>query len=214
MSILALAIAFAILPQIVIAEQAYDKKNEVLDFRLSPAIGYFFYPQMVDGGYYVDGNPYNLIWSGAQLNFQADVQFFIPRVHKLSLGVGGGFLAAPNPVASDAAQTVNVNLGGAALGGYVGMGMSYRIIQRLRFGLLVGYGGTGLSDNGDGFGGTGAILSPSVDFLFPLRSVIGGVGLRALIGFLNYPATGTVRAESGTYIAFMVDAPWDWVPRF
>jgi hypothetical protein len=214
MSMLALAIAFAILPQIAVAEENYDKKTEVLDVRLSPGIGYFFYPQMVDGGYYIDGNPYNLIWSGAQLHIAADVQFFIPHVHKLSLGFGGGFLAAPNPLASDAAQTVSVNLGGAAIGGYGGLSISYRLIKRLRLGLLAGYGGNGLSDNGAGFGGIGAILSPSVDFLFPLRSVIGGVGLRALIGFLRYPTIGTVRGESGTYVAFMVEAPWDWVPRF
>ena len=171
------------------------------------------YPQTVNGGYFINGKKYNLVWSGMQLHIAGDLQFIIPRMEKLSLGLGGAFLFAPNPPAMDYGQATEVLLNQSALGGYFGFSASYRTSKELRFSLLAGYGGTGIS-NGYGFGGTGIVLSPAIDFLFPANSVIGGFGIRALVGFLNSPDIGSMRGESGTIVSLILETSGDWIPRF
>jgi hypothetical protein len=212
--LLPVAIVFMLgLSHPIAADESIGARNRIFDLRLSPGIGYFMYPQSVNGGYFIDGKQYNLVWSGMQLHIAGEVQFFIPRLEQLSLGFGGAFLFAPNPTAMDYGQATEVLLDQSALGGYFGFSASYRTSKKLRFSLLAGYGGTGISSD-YGFGGTGIVLSPAVDFLFPSKGVIGGFGIRALVGFLNSPGTASMRGESGTIVSLIFETSGDWIPRF
>jgi hypothetical protein len=197
----------------IAADESTGARDGIFDFRLSPGIGYFIYPQSVNGGYIIGEKKYNLVWSGMQLHIAGEVQFFIPRLNELSLGFGGAFLFAPNPTGMDYGQATEVLPNQSAMGGYFGLSASYRTSTKLRLSLLAGYGGTGISSD-YGFGGTGIVLSPAVDFLLPLKSMIGGFGIRALVGFLSSPDTASMRGESGTIVSLIFETSGDWIPRF
>ena len=186
--------------------------QRTLDLRLAPGAGYFMYPQYVDGGYYIDGQPYDLVWSGLQMHLVGEVQFFVSRRPQLSVGLGGAALVAPRPAAEDTTQTVSVDPRPAAWGGYFGASGSYWYGDLLRLGLLAGYGGAGVSDNGSGFGGHGVALSAAAHYLFPSKNVVGGIGVRTLVMFLSYPEVDDIRAERGTYLAALLEAVGDWIP--
>jgi hypothetical protein len=196
------------------AARAGDGPDErYLDVRLSPTVGYFVYSQSVDGGYYINGQPYDLLWSGMQLHVLAELQMSIPSHPDFSAGLGGAFMYAPGPTARDGAGTVSVNLNEPAFGGYAGAAGTYWLFGRARFNVLLGYGGAGIS-NGEGFGGYGAVVSTGAEYLVRSGGLVGGIGIHLLAMFLSYGAKGSTRGESGRYFAVMLAPSGDWVPSF
>ena len=66
------------------------------DIGLAPAVGYFLYPQYVDRGYYIHGQPYDLTWSGLQLQLSGDLHWYFPNHPFFGLGMAAAFMIAPN----------------------------------------------------------------------------------------------------------------------
>lgn len=193
------------------AAESDDGTRRVLDLRFSPSIGFFRYPQYVDQGYYINGSPYDLVWRGLQYHLMLEGQYFLRDHPRISIGAGAALMIAPGPSAADRDDIVSVNKGRSAIGGYGGLSASGWARGGFRASALLGYGGFG--DQGS-FGGYGPFASLAAHYVATASGVAGGGGLRVIMAFLSSPAHGTVRAEDGFFMAAMLEATGDWLPRF
>ena len=202
------------LSQTIGADDSIGELGRYFDLGISPGIGGFLYPQLVKGGYYINRKPYDLTWYGAHFHCSGDCEFFIPRLKKLGIGLGGAFMMSPNPIGTDVDRTVTVDRKKSSFGGYGGVSLSCRVDDKVRVGMLAGYGGAGLADNGKGFGGTGVVLSSYGRMYLPFKRIVLGMGIRLLAGFFTNPSKETVRGESGSYCALMVEPSVEWVHHY
>jgi hypothetical protein len=183
--------------------------RRVFDLRLTGGLGVFLYPQKVDGGYYVNNVPYDLSWYGFQAQITGDAQFFLPWYRRLSVGVGGASFLAPSPHGMSSDYSVNVAAKGDGAGVYGGLSASYWW-ARWRVNFLGGYGGAGVSSN---YGGWGPTFSLGATYLLGNGDWIGGLGAKYVLMILHDPGNDDTRAESGGYMAMLLEASIDWAPR-
>lgn len=193
------------------SEEGSPAGKRMFDLRLSAGAGAFYYPQYVNGGYYVNNTPYDLIWHGWQTQVTGEAQVFIPGHPNVSLGIGAAYFLALNPAGTDLNVQVNVKTGGDAKGGFAGMSASWWIEDTIRISVIAGYGGTGVSDY---YGGYGFTYSIAAAYLFPSGNIIGGLGFRFIHMRLKNSGDENTRAEKGDYFALLLEASVDWAPRF
>ncbi len=184
--------------------------RRTFDLSIAPGIGYFLYPQYVDGGYYIDGQPYNLVWSGLQLHFTGDVHWYFAGDPRFGLGAAGAFMLAPNPSGTDWNGTVSEDAEGKAPGGYFTVSGCFWPTERWRLEARSGYGGTGVDGS---YGGWGFILGFAAHRLFGSGPLAVGVGLRALSLVLSSPAHGSVRGEWGAYSSLLFEVLFDFARK-
>jgi hypothetical protein len=195
------------------AEDGAFGERRLLDFRLSPGIGAFYYPQVVEGGgFYVGGVGYDLTWYGVQLQLTGEIHAFLPSNPRIGLGLAGAVFAGLAPTGMDRAGAVSVHAGQTAKGGFGGVSGSYWVGGRSRIGVLVGYGATGV---GDYYGGSGPTVSVNWSLLRQLGpggDAIGGLGLRFTFMALTHAGDAVTRGESGGYMTVLVEGALDWAP--
>ena len=180
-----------------------------IDFRFSATLGAFLYMQKVDGGYYVDGRPYDLDWYGLLGEITGIIEFSINELNGVGIGIGGCLHYAVNPAAvtADTARFIE-RADTGALGGYGGVSASYGFGD-LRLNAIAGYGGIGVASY---YGGSGPAVSLGIDYPIVKEKVRVAIGTRNLFMYLYHPGSGTVRSEEGPYMAFSVGAVVDWIP--
>jgi hypothetical protein len=188
---------------------AESPRKTAFEVALAPGVGYFLYPQFVDQGFYINGRPYNLVWRGLQLDLAGDFHLFFPSHPNLGIGLAGTFLLAPNPKAADWDDTVSVEAGNKGIGGYFALSGCFWPTEKWRLVGQAGYGGSGVSSGGHGYGGWGFMFSAAVHRLLGTGRLVTGVGLRALTMVLSTPGHGSTRGEDGLYYSLLMEALFD-----
>ena len=178
-----------------------------VDFRFAAQAGAFIYMQEVDGGYFIDGYPYDLDWYGLIGEATGIIELSLPLLNGIGIGIGGCLQYAINPAAVNEASRFAERADTGALGGYGGLSVSY-VLNDLRLNAIAGYGGTGVSSY---YGGSGPAVSAGVDYTFVAEKIRFGIGTRYSLMFLSHPGSATVRSEKGPYMAFSVGAVVDWL---
>jgi hypothetical protein len=178
----------------------------VFDIGFTPGVGYFLYPQYVDRGYSINGRPYDLVWSGLQLQLSTAAHFYFPRAQHFGMGVAAAFIIAPKPKGADRDDTVSVDPGQSALGGYLALSLAFRRAERWRLTVETGLGRAGIS-GALGFGGWGLACGAAAHGLFGAGELAAGIGLRLNLMVISTEHEGTVRGESGLYASFLLEVP-------
>jgi hypothetical protein len=182
--------------------------DRAIDLRLGIDLGSFVYAQNVDGGYFVDGEAYDLDWYALEAGIALNAEYDLPMVRGLGLGLGGiGFLAF-DPRAVDTSASVALDSGQIASGACVGASASYAWSRDWRVNAIAGYGATGLAEF---YGGDGPALTLAVERIFPRSQVLASIGLRGMFMYLSYPETEATRGEHGWYYSLMAEASMDWM---
>jgi hypothetical protein len=179
----------------------------VSDIGFAPGVGYFYYPQFVDRGYSINGQPYDLIWSGLQLQLSTDAHFYrsaYPRAPRFGIGVAAAFKIAPKAKAADWDNTVSVDPGRSALGGYLALSFAFRRGDIGRLAVETGVGREGIS-GALGFGGWGLAFGAGAHRMFGAGALATGVGLRLNLTAIVAPRIGNVRGESGLYASLLFE---------
>lgn len=179
--------------------------------RLTLGAGAFYYPQIVDGGYYINNRPYDLTWYGVQGQVSGEAYAFLPFAPRFTLGAGGSAFRGFFPNAMDPERGATTEADGSAPGGYGGVAAGWWLGSRGRFGLLVGYGGTGVQDK---YGGWGVTVSACAAFVRPFGDLFGGLGVRFTYMHLSSPGDADTRSEKGGYMTILLEGSLDWAPRF
>jgi hypothetical protein len=168
--------------------QEQPSTRRVFDIGFAPGVGYFLYPQYVDRGYSINGQPYDLVWSGLQLQLSTESHFYFPRAQHFGMGVAAAFMIAPKARGADWDHTVSVDPSQSALGGYLAFSLAFRRADRWRLTVETGLGRAGIS-GALGFGGWGLACGAAAHRVFGTGALAAGVGLR-----LNLMAISTSRA--------------------
>jgi hypothetical protein len=183
--------------------------RRTFDAAIAPGIGYFLYPQYVNDGYYVNGRPYDLVWSGMQLHLTGDAHWYFPSKPNLGLGVAMAYMLAPHPSGSDWDDTVSADPHRKAPGGYLALSGCFWPSERWRLEARSGYGGAGL----DAFGGWGLVFGVATHRMFGSGALAVGVGLRALGLVLSSPSRGSTRGEWGMYSSLLFEVLFDFARK-
>lgn len=193
---------FGILFGLAASAQEVPTRKRVLG--LAPGAGYFFHPQYVDGGYHVNGQPYDLVWSGMQLQLSGDIHWHLAKHPFLGFGAAGAFMLAPNATGADSDHTVSVDPDKLALGGYLAFSTCFRLLHGWRLKVLTGLGRNGMS-GALGFGGWGPAFGVAAHRMFGSGALASGVGLRLDSMALFSSRDGMVRGESGLYVSLLLE---------
>jgi hypothetical protein len=177
---------------------------QTYDFGLAPGVGYFLYPQYVDGGYAINGVSQNLVWSGLQLQLSGDLHWRFANHPFLALGVAAAFLVAPNATGEDRDHTVSMDPDQSALGGTLAFSACFRPSERWRLMVQTGLGRNGMS-GALGFGGTGLLFGVAAHRMLGVGAFATGVGLRLNAMALFASRDGNVRGESGLYASLLFE---------
>ena len=191
------------------ADEGSQNANHFIDCRLSLGFGPFMYPQYVDGGFYINNRPYDLTWYGWQIGLIGQIEYLVPSVKGLGVGLAGVYFTGLNPSGMDANNTVTRDANKNAPGGFGGGSVSYCLNDKWRMNIIAGYGGTGIPDY---YGGYGPAVSVAFNYLFPHGNIVGGVGVRLILMSLSSPGTTDKRSEKGDYMAIMAETSIDWIP--
>jgi hypothetical protein len=186
-----------------------EPARRMFDIGLAPGAGFFAYRQYVDGGYYIDGKPHDLVWYGPQLQLAADFHWYLSSHPTIGIGVASAFLFAPTVAATDFGDSASVHPGKGAIGGFWALAASYRPNERWRYSMWAGYGGAGLSDS-SGFGGWGLSMGIAGHYLFSGNSLATGVGLRLGTMVLSTPGNGSTRGEWGVFSSVLAEFLFDY----
>jgi hypothetical protein len=187
--------------------------RRTFDAAIAPGIGYFFYPQYVEDGYYINGRPYDLVWSGTQMHFTGDAHWYFPSKPNLGLGGAVAYMLAPHPSGSDWGNTVSADPHRRARGGYFAVSGCFWPTERWRLEARSGYGGTGVDVSGGSYGGWGLMLGLAAHRLFGSGPLAVGVGLRALSMVLSSPSHGTTRGEWGVHSSLLFEVLFDYARK-
>ena len=179
-----------------------------IDFRFSVNVGAFYYMQRVEGGYYINGYPYDLDWYGLLGETTGSIELSLPLLKGVGIGIGGCLQYAVNPAAVNENSRFAERADSGALGGYGGVSASYGFGDR-KLNAIAGYGGTGVAAY---YGGSGPAVSVGIDYPIVKGTVRLGIGTRYLFMYLYHPGSVSVRPEQGPYMAFTVSAVVDWIP--
>jgi len=179
-----------------------------IDFRFAANAGAFIYMQEVEGGYYINGRPYDLDWYGLLGEMTGIIEIPIPVLGGAGVGIGGCLQYALTPAAVDEMSHFAERTDSGALGGYGGLSTSYDF-NDLRLNVIAGYGGTGVVSY---YGGSGPALSLGVDYPLANSMFRLGISIRYLIMYLYHPGSESVRSEQGPYMSFSIGGVVDWIP--
>ena len=174
------------------------------DIGLAPGVGYFLYPQNVDGGYSINGQPYNLVWSGLQLQLSGDFHWNFVNHPFLGLGVAAAFMVAPDATGADRDHAVSMDPNQSAFGGSFAFSACFRPNERWRLKVQTGAGRDGISGP-LGFGGWGLVFDVAAHRMLGAGALASGVGLRLRSMALFASRDGSVRGESGLYASLLLE---------
>lgn len=172
---------------------------------LAPGVGYFLYQQRADGGYSIDGKPYDLVWSGLQLQLAGAFHWQFANHPFLAMGLDAAFMMAPNAKGADWDRTVQVDPDRLALGGYLAFSTCFRPNDRWRLGVHTGVGKDGIS-GALGFGGWGLVFGGAVHRVLGRSALATALGLRLSSMALRSGRDGMVRGESGYHVSLLFEA--------
>jgi len=193
--------------------QAQPSSRVLLGF--APGVGYFLYSQQVDGGYAINGRPYDLTWSGVQLQFSGDVHQPFTRHPTYGLGMAASFMLAPNPTGAAWGHGASVDPDRPAVGGYLAFSGYFRPEPAWRVTVHTGVANNGAS-GGLGFGGWGLAVGAAVHHMLGPGGAATGFGLRLNCMALSSSRERNVRGESGLYVSLMAEALFEvglhWTP--
>ncbi len=179
-----------------------------VDFRFSVNVGAFYYMQTVEGGYYINGYPYDLDWYGLVGETTGIIEVSPPLLNGVGIGIGGCLQHALNPAAVNENYHFAERADSNALGGYGGVSVSYGF-DDWRLNAIAGYGGTGVASY---YGGSGPAISLGIDYPIVKGTIRVGIGARYLFMYLYHPGSDSVRPEKGPYMAATLSAVVDWIP--